>query len=484
MFGGEPLRASVTGSRLRRRAFESARWTRSIRWRGAAPCRASAVAFAIVAAGAECRALCPEVSLNSSLPVYQSGSTAGAPNNFAGTSCTDGYGGIGDDGGTAPERTFAFVAPFTGSYIIDTIGSAFDTVLYVRDGSCGGSQLACSDDIDPANLQSRVTVDLTAGQTIIIFVDGYMGASGTFNLNIALIPPNDNCFTPEAITSTPFTQTLDTANATVSEDDPIQSCSSHSDQVGTNSVWYSFTAPADGIVNVDTAGSTYDTVLTANTGECGLSTEVVYGCNDDASASDATSAISFAAVAGTTYTMEVTEYGDYGEGGILYFALDFLPAATPTPTATPIAPTATRTPTATASITSTPSRTPTQTPTLTHPPTQTQTPTPTPSPLPTSTPTVAASQAPTATWTATATASVTDTPSPTPTPSPTTTPRPCVGDCNADQRVLPGEVLRCVAIALGDDLLATCSACDANADGRVLPGEVLTAVDNALNGCR
>jgi hypothetical protein len=81
----------------------------------------------------------------------------------------------------APEREWWWRAPATGHYVISTAGSAFDTLLYVRDGGCDGEELACNDDF--IDLSSQVEVDLFAGQTISIFADGFSGA-GSFVLTI------------------------------------------------------------------------------------------------------------------------------------------------------------------------------------------------------------------------------------------------------------------------------------------------------------
>ncbi|NJK33175.1 MAG: hypothetical protein HC927_12645 [Deltaproteobacteria bacterium] len=87
----------------------------------------------------------------------------------------------------APEREYWWVAPFAGSFAITTAGSDLDTVVYVREGGCEGRELACNDDtVTPlgTELWSTVTVELDAGQTISIFVDGYNGA-GEFELGIS-----------------------------------------------------------------------------------------------------------------------------------------------------------------------------------------------------------------------------------------------------------------------------------------------------------
>ncbi len=88
-------------------------------------------------------------------------------------------------GGTSPDRTHLFTAPATGTYTIDTVGSAYDTVLYVLDGDCDGLEIACNDDLSGSVSQSSVILDLAAGQSVVIVVDGYFGGNGDYNLNIA-----------------------------------------------------------------------------------------------------------------------------------------------------------------------------------------------------------------------------------------------------------------------------------------------------------
>ena len=85
--------------------------------------------------------------------------------------------------GAGPEIGFTFRAPAAGIYTMTTVGSMYDTVLYVRDGSCDGEELACNDDTPGLGLQSRIVVPLTSGQEVVIFVDSY-GEGGAFVLNI------------------------------------------------------------------------------------------------------------------------------------------------------------------------------------------------------------------------------------------------------------------------------------------------------------
>ncbi len=108
-------------------------------------------------------------------PVSYSGSTVGAGNDLTGATC-------GGGGASAPDVSFEWTAPYSGTFVIDTLGSAFDTVLYVRDVTCTGTQLGCSDDYSGAT--SQLSLYFTAGQTVVIVVDGYSTSSGAFSLHI------------------------------------------------------------------------------------------------------------------------------------------------------------------------------------------------------------------------------------------------------------------------------------------------------------
>ncbi|MFO0646499.1 MAG: putative metal-binding motif-containing protein [Polyangiales bacterium] len=113
---------------------------------------------------------------------------SGGPRRSAATGSTAGGGsrtGGSCGGSTSPEVAFTWTAPAAGDYTFDTEGSAFDTVLYARDGGCAGRELGCNDDASGLGLSSRVTVRLAEGQTVALFVDGYGGDSGRFVLNIS-----------------------------------------------------------------------------------------------------------------------------------------------------------------------------------------------------------------------------------------------------------------------------------------------------------
>ena len=84
---------------------------------------------------------------------------------------------------------WTWTSPASGSVEINTVGSGFDTVLAVYEGSRVDdlTRLASNDDIDyGVVLQSRVTFEARAGQAYQIAVDGWSGASGSIALAVAI----------------------------------------------------------------------------------------------------------------------------------------------------------------------------------------------------------------------------------------------------------------------------------------------------------
>jgi len=71
-------------------------------------------------------------------------------------------------------------------------------------------------------------------------------------------------------------------------------------------IWYTYVAPCDGPVSVNTCGSNHDTVLAVYTGGCTALTQV--GCNDDTACPGGSirqSIVPFTAIRGTTYRIRV-----------------------------------------------------------------------------------------------------------------------------------------------------------------------------------
>jgi hypothetical protein len=102
------------------------------------------------------------------------GTTAGrAHNHFA--SCAS-------SSTAAPDVVFAIPVPAGRSVTVSTCGSSFDTVLYAST-TCGSSTV-CND--DSCGTGSSITLPTPAtATTYFVVVDGYLGASGAYTLNVS-----------------------------------------------------------------------------------------------------------------------------------------------------------------------------------------------------------------------------------------------------------------------------------------------------------
>ena len=218
---------------------------------------------------------------------------------------------------------FSFVAPATDGFTFQTCDSSapFDTGIEVWDGcpDAGGNLLACNDDGPGCpNFSSLASADLTSGQTYIIRVGGWNGATGSTELNISqgapVGPENDDCAnaTVAIVGANPF----DTNGSTTDGPNPTDATCGAFGASFYNDVWFSFTAPTteNYLVSICTAG--WDTRLDIYT-SCG-GTIVV--CNDDADsgACGLSSEVTLAATAGTSYRIRIGGYGaaNFGTGSL------------------------------------------------------------------------------------------------------------------------------------------------------------------------
>jgi hypothetical protein len=116
---------------------------------------------------------CVDIDLGDEVPLSIGQSTIDQPNEMTG-SC---------GGDRAPEVTFLWTAPADGIYVFDTLGSDYDTLLYATVSACSGDELDCNDDA-PGAISSIMTIQAEAGAQIVLTVDGFLGTSGNFRLQI------------------------------------------------------------------------------------------------------------------------------------------------------------------------------------------------------------------------------------------------------------------------------------------------------------
>jgi len=207
---------------------------------------------------------------------------------------------------------FCYTATCTGCATISLCGSSFDTKLAVYNGCSSAptssNLLRCNDDF--CGQQSEVKVNVTAGNTYLIEVGGFGTASGQGALSISCDnsagpPTNDDW--PDSISIGNVSElAFDTGCATF---DGLGFC------ITSPNIWYCYSPQFSCNVTVSTAGSSFDTFLAVYNG-CNTAPNLgnLIDCNDDGPNSRQAD-ISFPAIAGNNYLIEVGGYNaDTGPG--------------------------------------------------------------------------------------------------------------------------------------------------------------------------
>jgi subtilisin family serine protease len=212
-------------------------------------------------------------------------------------------------GSAAPLESvwWSWTAPVSGTFSIDSYGSSFDTVLAVYTGNAVNALTLVAENDDAGSVQSFVSFPVTAGQIYRIAVDGAASARGTISLNYNLQPGGpglvNNAFANRTVIGgASVTATGSNIGATAEAFEPQHTQSS----APTESVWWSWTAPANGIAVIDTQGSNFDTSLAVYTG-IAIDALTLIAANEDFGGPR--SQVSFNCTAGTSYAIAVDGKG-------------------------------------------------------------------------------------------------------------------------------------------------------------------------------
>lgn len=108
---------------------------------------------------------------------------------------------IGACGGGAGEAVFYFTLTQPSFVSLDSIGTSFDSVLYVKFGDCDtGAEIACDDDSGGFQWSAKIEFPILYPGTYFVFLDGFtidpqLGANeGPFTLNVQIIEnPSEIC---------------------------------------------------------------------------------------------------------------------------------------------------------------------------------------------------------------------------------------------------------------------------------------------------
>ncbi|MFQ5494897.1 MAG: dockerin type I domain-containing protein, partial [Phycisphaerae bacterium] len=225
------------------------------------------------------------------------------------TSPTPGCGAITGD------VWYTYQAPCTGTVVITTSGSSFDTLLAVYGNNTpvcppcptdNSNELACNDDFDAATTASQVIVPVTFADCLLIRVGGNgLGATGgpgmltidcvntgfgaccdpvtrtctetmvggcsppsVFNpgdvcseLSCPAAPANDDCVAAEVLSGNGLSIPFDTTFATTDPAGPTTFCQGPGGEDLVQDIWFSYTAACTGDVLINTQGSAYDTFI-------------------------------------------------------------------------------------------------------------------------------------------------------------------------------------------------------------------------------
>ena len=179
--------------------------------------------------------------------------------------------------------------------------SNFDPLLAVYTGVAVDALTEVASNGDSCALSFRAS----AGVTYHVAVDGAAGSIGDFYLGKSPSPLNDDFESATSLSGLPAEDFGANFGATSEPGEP-----NHASNAAGHSLWWHWTAPANGPVEVDTCGSfgpdyyEFDTVLAVYTGSAVDALNPV-ASNDDLASCAPGSGVTFIANAGTTYRIAV-----------------------------------------------------------------------------------------------------------------------------------------------------------------------------------
>ena len=210
---------------------------------------------------------------------------------------------------------------FDTSDSVNASGNPLDTTLAVYTGtSLAGLTAVGSNDDNAGLVTSRLTLNVTAGTTYQIAVDGKNGATGLIVLRIGSVPKNDNFANATTLTGQSATISATLLNASSESGEPRAT----SNAAG-HSVWYSWTAPTTAHYEVSAFAPHIDTVLAVYTGSA-VNALTQVASNDNGAANNSDALVGFTANAGTTYYFQVDHTTvDQSSGGDFVLTLNDSP---------------------------------------------------------------------------------------------------------------------------------------------------------------
>ncbi len=279
-------------------------------------------------------------SIVSAVPAANRIGTALTFNAIAGTTYRIAVAGLGDFGtgaitlhvapGAAIDSTApnAFITSPTSGFVtgqsqVLVSGSALDPDR----GASGVREVKLSvngSSVKVNGLESwTATVNLNPGDNILsVSASDYaenVSLSSRITINRRAFAPDNDRFAG----AIPLTLTTNLINATNTAASRESGEPAHGGSVGGKSLWWSFTAPSDGILSLTTTNSTFDTLLGLYAGSS-VDTLTTIASNDDAAIGSGFSALSAGVSAGQTVYIAVDGFS--GASGTIALGYTFAPA--------------------------------------------------------------------------------------------------------------------------------------------------------------
>ena len=208
--------------------------------------------------------------------------------------------------------------PVTGNVVINTAGSDFDSRLGVYTGdSLGNLQLvAVNDNATNGVFTSEVSIQAKARTQYLIAVDSVYDESGSIRLQILPgEPPENDSFAKRFHIDAAYTNIVAyNYGASRESGEPDFGIA---DRAG-KTLWWTWTAPADGRLNLSTFGSDFDSMLAVFTGEA-LNTLALVASGDNTMKPGENyynASLNFEVTAGRTYQIAVDGHNYWGGGEI------------------------------------------------------------------------------------------------------------------------------------------------------------------------
>ncbi len=239
-----------------------------------------------------------------------------------------------------------WTSPTNGVVAISTSGSTFNTTLGVYTGTALDAlkEVRSNDNYSNqpgADQTSQVTFTATLGTHYLIVVDGYYSDSGSIKLSLFPGDPPLNDNFADRFPLTGFFAKVKASNVNATRESELgESLLTFTNTVTGNvdvssagySVWWTWTAPTNGQVKLFTSDIAFDTRLGVFTGKSVDQLQYV-ASNDSRGGTpfDYSSWVSFPAVAGTTYQIEVDGnlYGGHSGSFTLNLLLERPPLIVP-----------------------------------------------------------------------------------------------------------------------------------------------------------